>query len=72
MHKIAIFTFTLIIFLGLCTSSCKQKENQRLLYKDIDNLLTTDARKPFNGIILIAKDGKIDYLKMCGFADLDT
>lgn len=35
-----------------------------------DSLLTAEAQKPFNGVVLIAKEGKLVYQKVHGFSDL--
>lgn len=39
--------------------------------RQIDSLLTASALKPFNGVVLIARNGKIIYSKTCGYSDLE-
>jgi CubicO group peptidase (beta-lactamase class C family) len=71
MKKIYIF-ITFLLTIGSINTSCKQtKTESTTLTNRIDSLLTTNRTKPFNGIILIARDGKTEYLKMAGFSDFD-
>lgn len=52
--------------------SCKKtKPEPSSLAKNINSLLAVKILKPFNGIILIAKNGETEYLKICGYSDLD-
>jgi D-alanyl-D-alanine carboxypeptidase len=52
--------------------SCKQAVTETNPFaREIDSLLELKTPKPFNGIILIAKDGKTEYSKVCGYSDLD-
>lgn len=64
---------TLLLAVSSLYFSCKQPGNTLgSLTKQIDSLLLTHTSKPFNGIILIAKDGKTEYLKITGFSDIDN
>ncbi len=37
----------------------------------IDSLLKAPTSKPFNGVVLVAQNGKITYSKTCGYSDLE-
>lgn len=62
----------LISIAAISLFSCKQAITEtNLLAKNVDSLLAVKTSKPFNGIILIAKNGNTEYLKICGYSDLD-
>ncbi|MDR1200439.1 MAG: beta-lactamase family protein [Tannerellaceae bacterium] len=72
MKKIYIF-ITFLLAIGSVSISCKQTKKESVtLVNSIDSLLAANSTKPFNGIVLIAKEGKTEYLKMTGFSDFDT
>ena len=58
-----ITTFILLLFTQIMFG--------QIVNKKIDSLLSIKTAKPFNGIILIAKNGKIKYSKMIGYSNLD-
>ena len=68
MNK-AYFFVVLLAIGGLITSCKHTKDESEILSKSIDSLLVSNKEKSFNGIILIAKNGKTEYLKMKGFSD---
>ncbi len=55
----------------VCLSCNQSKSESGSLTMTIDSLLVSGEAKPFNGIILIAKAGKTEYLRMMGHADPD-
>ena len=71
MNKIYIFIVLLVVIGGLNTSCKHSVSKSEILTKSIDSLLEVNKDKPFNGIILIANDGKTGYLKITGFSDFD-
>lgn len=44
-------------------------QDNTILSNQIDSLINAKSNKPFSGIIVISKHGKIQYLKIKGFAD---
>ncbi len=58
----------LITFLNSTILTFGQQNN---IEKQIDSLIEVKTTRPFNGIILIAKKGKINYSKLYGYSDLD-
>ncbi|MFD2033157.1 serine hydrolase domain-containing protein [Belliella marina] len=58
----------LIVFLTTIISTFGQQKN---IEKQIDSLISIKNAKPFNGIILISQKGKIKYLKLDGYSDID-
>ena len=42
------------------------------LYKRLDSLVNAQSPRPFNGVILLTKNGKVKYSKVKGFANFDT
>lgn len=69
MSRAVVFVLILMIIISI-NVSCKQKSNQQqTIEQRIDSLLAVKTNKPFNGIVLIAKDGKTEYLKISGFSD---
>ncbi len=58
----------LILFAFGINISLAQKSNYA---EQIDSLISRKTTKPFNGIILISKNGKTDYLKIGGYSDID-
>ena len=69
MNKILFYVVLLFVIGGLFTSCKQTKTKSEILSKSIDSLLVSNKEKLFNGIILIAKNGKTEYLKMKGFSD---
>ena len=64
------YFFVVLLAIGGLSTSCKHtKDESEILSKSIDSLLVANKEKPFNGIVLIAKNGEIEYLKMIGFSD---
>lgn len=59
--------FTLIF--GFITFQNSFGQDKAILSNQIDSLINTKSMKPFNGIIAIAKHGKVQYFKVKGFAD---
>lgn len=71
MKKICPFAI-LLLTVSLFAFSCKQTKNDSDVFSQkIESLLVSNKEKPFNGIVLIAKNGKTEYLKMTGFSDFD-
>ncbi|MFV0539465.1 MAG: serine hydrolase domain-containing protein [Dysgonomonas sp.] len=69
MNRILVLVISIA---AISLFSCKRAIIEtNSLAKNIDSLLEIKPSKPFNGIILIAKDGKTEYLKTCGYSDLD-
>lgn len=64
-------TKTLLLSIVLCIWSFQHLFGQenKALSKRIDSLINTKEEKPFKGIIAIAKQGKIQYLTIKGFAE---
>lgn len=62
-----------IIIIGFLHTSCKSivKESYSLT-KSIDSLLLENKSKPFNGVILVAKNGETEYLKISGCSDFEN
>ena len=56
---------TLLFLLLRSFASFSQKE-------ELDKILYSSAPKPFNGVILIAKNKKIKYFKAQGFTGVST
>lgn len=63
------FLFTVFIFAVI---SSEKLVAQTALTSKIDSFLKTQTKRPFNGIILIAKNGKLLYSKVQGYANLET
>jgi len=68
MKKTIKLTF-LIIILFYSFHSFGQNKND--LTVQIDSLILSKTTKPFNGIILISKNGKTTYSKIVGYSDLE-
>lgn len=47
-------------------------DKQPVFVTQIDSLIATKNKKPFNGVILIAQNGKPVYTKTIGYADLEN
>jgi len=47
------------------------RQNLAKCEKQIDSLLNAPTLKPFNGVVLIAQNGKRTYSKTCGYSDLE-
>ncbi|WP_338790224.1 serine hydrolase domain-containing protein [Bernardetia sp. MNP-M8] len=66
--------FSLLIFVVLIFSNCK---NQKVVQTNddyllaIDSVIESDSVKPFNGVVLIVREGKEIYSKTKGFSDRD-
>lgn len=56
-----IFLITTIVTFG----------QQNIIDKQIDSLISTKTRKPFNGVIFISQKGKTKYSKIFGYSDID-
>nr|WP_278020917.1 serine hydrolase [Flavobacterium ginsengisoli] len=68
MNLIPKISLLLLVILTSCHSSAQTKDNYK---KSIDSLLQNTNPK-FNGVILIAKNGKTVYSKAEGFANFET
>lgn len=67
MNTKLILTAVLLIFSIFCFGQNK------LLYKRIDSLLNNVQNpRPFNGVILLTKNGKVKYSKVKGFENFET
>lgn len=67
------YLIAFLLALATCFMSCKSSEKGSIVLSDkLDSLLSTNEAKPFNGIVLITKDGKTEYSTIKGYADLDT
>lgn len=66
-----LFKNSIVLFLifGFLTFQNSFGQYKPILSKQIDSLINTKSSKPFNGIIIISKHGKIQYFKTKGFAD---
>lgn len=42
-----------------------------LISNQVDSLLDAPTTKPFNGIVIISRDGKVAYTKIAGFANVE-
>lgn len=58
----------LIVFLVFAYTLKAQKSS----FSGIDSLISTKTEKPFNGVILIAQNGKTKYIKAQGYTDLES
>jgi len=56
-------TFILLLSLQFCFSQD--------LTKQLDSLLKSNPKRPFNGIVLVSQNGKALYSKTIGYSDLD-
>jgi Beta-lactamase class C and other penicillin binding proteins len=73
MSRVLVFVLMLVLVISINTS-CKQNSNQQqtqTIGQSVDSLLAIKTDKPFNGIVLIAKNGKTEYLKISGFSDME-
>ena len=52
-------------------NSGTQEQNLTEYNKQIDSLLTFPSLKSFNGVVLIAQNGKITYSKTSGYSDIE-
>ena len=59
-------TTVLFIFSILCFGQSKE------LFTRIDSLVNEQNPRPFNGVILITKNGKVKYSKVIGFSNFET
>lgn len=66
-----IFKKLLIYFIlfGFLSFQNSFGQDKTILSNQIDSLINTKSMKPFNGVIAIAKHGKVQYFKTKGFAD---
>lgn len=66
-----LFKHTLIFSLifGFLAFQNSFGQHKTILSSQIDSLINTKSKKPFNGIIAITKHGKVQYFKIKGFAD---
>ncbi len=65
-----LFALTSVLALIAYTNSPDFDKSHILAHK-IDSVLQTN-NKQFNGVILVTKNGKVEYEKAIGYADLDT
>ena len=63
-----LFLLSSLLLTIYCDEAGSEKEN--ILAQKIDSILQTG--KPFNGIILITKNGNTEYEKVSGYADLES
>lgn len=49
----------------------KATEEEAAISKQIDSLLNAPTTKPFNGIVLISQNGKINYSKTSGYSNFE-
>lgn len=68
--KSVIRTCCTAAFLVFASQSCAQ--NRTPYSKQIDSLVQLPSPRPFNGVILITKNGKTQYSKAYGFKDSRT
>lgn len=71
---IKLRSFLAFIFLIFLFSNCenpKKAQSQDDIFSTIDSLIESNSVKPFNGIVLIEKNGKEIYSKTKGFSDRD-
>lgn len=73
MNKITfiIIVLTSVIYLSTSCTRTINKSNTGTLAEHIDSLLDVNTSQPFNGIILITKNGVMEYLNIQGFSDID-
>lgn len=64
-----LFLLTLLISLFSCNYKAQQKDD---FSKRIDSLLNAKNPRPFNGVILISKNGKTKYSNVVGYKNFDT
>jgi len=64
MRQIFLFLFLVINFTTFGQQNRKNIETQ------IDSLVSASTRKPFNGIILISRNGQTKYIKNFGYSDV--
>jgi CubicO group peptidase (beta-lactamase class C family) len=64
--------FHLLIFIFLVYTTTQPCYSQLNLSNRIDSLLASENQKEFNGVILISKNGKVQYSKSHGFSDLEN
>lgn len=57
------------LFFDFITFQNSFGQDKTILSNQIDSLVNAKSMKPFNGVIAIAKHGKVQYLKTKGFAD---
>jgi CubicO group peptidase (beta-lactamase class C family) len=62
----------LFVLLFVTLISSEKIFSQTTLTSKIDSFLQTQTKRPFNGIILISKNGKMLYSKVQGFSNLET
>lgn len=72
MNKIYFIAMVLITIASTSYSFAQNCDGTEMLTKNIDSLLTTNIEKPFNGIVLITKNGEPVYLKVNGYSDLEN
>jgi len=70
MNKIIKSTYILafLILLANCNSFAQKTNNY---FAKIDSLIKTTNVRQFNGVILIAENGKIKYSKAYGFGNFE-
>ena len=66
-HKLSLFI--LAILLTSCNSSAQEKNDYSA---KIDSLIVTNTPRPFNGVVLLTKNGKTLYTKTFGYKNFDT
>lgn len=57
--------FALLLFLFSCQTTTE-------FDKEVSTILNDQSIHPFNGVCLIAKDGKVEYLKAMGYSDFEN
>ncbi len=62
----------LLILILFFTLSYPFAQNKSILNYKIDSLLKTEIPRPFNGVVLITKNGKVKYAKAFGFENYKT
>lgn len=62
-----LFAFTLIFAISYSFG-----QNKNILNQKIDSLIKSANPRPFNGSILITKNGKTEFSKIVGFENFDA
>lgn len=62
--------FIIVFILIFISGDCLWAQNS--LEATINGILTSNTEKPFNGVILISRNGKTEYVKAQGFSDIDA
>ncbi len=72
MKKVLNIYFYLSLILLTPTLTLEESYAQSTLTFRIDSLIDSPSKKPFNGIILIAKNNKQQYVKIMGYANVEN